>query len=91
VDTSYTTKNEWSGRGRGRVTVIEIETMTDPLVDAGVNMTVTSQKNEPRRDVARRVRTKALLTPLLRTVHAGVLRGLIPEIVMVIDVQPRLH
>jgi hypothetical protein len=68
------------------VTAIGIETMTETVVDAGVKMTATSQKNVPRRDVARRVRTKPLLTPLLGTVHAGVLRGLIPEIVMVIDV-----
>jgi hypothetical protein len=68
------------------VTATGIETMTETVVDAGVKMTATSQKNEPRRDVARRVRTKPLRTPLFGTVHAGVLRGLIPEIVMVIDV-----
>jgi len=68
------------------VTAIGIETMTETVVDAGVKMTVTSQKNVPRRDVARRVRTKPLLTPLFGTAHAGVLRGLIPKIVMVIDV-----
>jgi hypothetical protein len=70
------------------VTAIGKETMRETVADAGAKMKVTRQKNVPGRDVARRVRTKPLLNPLLLgTVHAGVLRGPIPEIVMVIDVQ----
>jgi hypothetical protein len=90
IGTGNEKKTESEGIGTATttdtVTAIGIEIMTGTVVDAGVKMTVTSRKNVPRRDVARRVRTMPLLTPLLGTVHAGVLRGLIPKIVMVIDV-----
>ena len=93
--TGNVTRTESEGIGTatttGTVTAIGKETMKETVADAGAKMTVTRQKNVPRRDVAKRVRTKPLLNPLLLgTVHAGVLRGLIPEIVMVIDVQSLL-
>jgi hypothetical protein len=83
-------KKENEGIGTGTttdtVTAIGIETMRETVVDAGVKMIVTRQKNDSRGDVARRVRTKLLFSPLLGIVHAGVPRELIPEIVIVIDV-----
>ena len=57
------------------------ETTRETVVDAGVKMRVRNQKIVPRGDVARRVRMRF---PLLGTAHAGVLRELIPGIVLVL-------
>ncbi|KAI0296160.1 hypothetical protein BC826DRAFT_968133 [Russula brevipes] len=71
----------------GTATVIETEITTGTVVDAGVRKTATMhKKNVTRGSVARKVRMRRLLTIILATVHAGVLRELIPGIVMVIDV-----
>jgi hypothetical protein len=66
---------------------IEIETMRETAVDAGVKKTVTTyQRIATRGSVARRVRTRRPLSLFLGTAHAGALRGLVPGIILVIDV-----
>ena len=69
------------------VTVTEIGIMKETVVGAGVKKTeMTSRRTVTRGSVAKTVQMKPLLTPFLGTALAGVLRGLLPEIVMVIDV-----
>lgn len=69
------------------VTATEIGIMKETVVGAGVKKTeMTSRRTVSRGSVARKVQMTLLLTPLLGTAHAGALRDLIPEIVMVIDV-----
>jgi hypothetical protein len=83
------TKNEGTATASTTDTAIVIETeiTTGTVVDAGVRKTATMHKKiVTRGDVARKVRMRRLLTLPLGTVHAGVLRELIPGIVMVIDV-----
>ena len=60
---------------------IGTETTRETVVDAGVKMRLRNQKIVLRGDVARRVRMRF---PLLETVHAGVLRELLPGIVLVL-------
>jgi hypothetical protein len=65
---------------------IGIETMRETVVDAGVKKTATTHQKIARKgNVARTVQTSHLIL-ILGTVHAGALRGLIPEIIIVIDV-----
>ncbi len=65
---------------------IEIETMKGTVVDAGAKKTVTThRKIATKGNVARTVQTSHLFL-ILGTVLAGALRGLIPGIIMVIDV-----
>jgi hypothetical protein len=68
------------------VTVTEIEIMKENVVGAGVKKTEMTSRRTVTRGSAKKVQRKPLLTPLLGTAHAGALRDLIPEIVMVIDV-----
>ena len=65
---------------------IGIETTRETVVDAGVKKTVTThQKIATKGNGARTVQTSHLI--LIRgTVHAGALRGLIPGIIIAIDV-----
>jgi hypothetical protein len=68
------------------VIVIGIETTRETVVDAGVKKTVTTHQKIARKgNVARTVQTSHLIL-ILGTVHAGALRGLIPGIIIVIDV-----
>jgi hypothetical protein len=65
---------------------IGTETMREIVVDAGVKKTVTTlQKIARKGNVARTVQTSHLIL-IPGTVHAGALRGLIPGIILVIDV-----
>ena len=68
------------------VTVTEIGIMKETVVGVGVKTEMTSRRTVTRGSVAKTVQMKPLLTPFLGTALAGVLRGLLPEIVMVIDV-----
>jgi hypothetical protein len=71
----------------GTAIAIEIETTRETVVDAGVKTTVmTQQRIATRGNVERRVQTRHLFSLFLGIVHAGALRGLIPGIIMVIDV-----
>jgi hypothetical protein len=65
---------------------IGTETTKETVVDAGVKKTVTTRQKIARKgNVARTVQTSHLFL-ILGTVHAGALRGLILEIIIVIDV-----
>jgi hypothetical protein len=68
--------------------VIGTETTRETVVDAGVKKTVTTQTHQKiarKGNVARTVQTSHLFL-FLGTAHAGALRGLIPGIIIVIDV-----
>lgn len=65
---------------------IGIETTRETVVGAGVKKTVTTyQKTARKGNVARIVQTSHHIL-ILATVHAGALRGLLPGIIIVIDV-----
>lgn len=67
---------------------IGTETTTETVVGAGVMKTVTRQTHQKiarKGNVARTVQTSHLFL-FLGTAHAGALRGLIPGIIIVIDV-----